>query len=120
MCFCRPNVQRLASDLLVHPIRINVGKIGAVNKGKKRKKERKSQSDCLLEKDIDQIAIVLGDEAQKQMWLLAKLPQFVKVICLDFIWVLILRVLGFCFGFLFFGVCGFDFWDLDFGFWIWF
>ncbi len=57
----RPNVQKLANDLLLHPIRINVGAIGAVNT------------------DIDQIPVVLGDEAHKQQWLLAKLPQFVKV-----------------------------------------
>jgi ATP-dependent RNA helicase DDX42 len=56
----RPNVQKLANDLLLHPIRINVGAIGAVNM------------------DIDQVPVVLGDEAHKQQWLLAKLPSFVK------------------------------------------
>ncbi len=56
----RPNVQKLANDLLLHPIRINVGAIGSVNM------------------DIDQIPVVLADDAQKQQWLLAKLPQFVR------------------------------------------
>jgi ATP-dependent RNA helicase DDX42 len=56
----KPNVQKLAKDLLIYPLRINVGAIGSVNK------------------DIDQIAVVMNDESQKWGWLEAKLPQFVK------------------------------------------
>lgn len=59
----KPNVQRLAQDLLIKPIRINVGAIGAVNL------------------DIEQVPVVLtgpAPEDQKKQWLLAKLGEFVS------------------------------------------
>lgn len=55
----KPNVQQLAKDLLLDPLRINVGAIGAVNT------------------DITQLPVVLHDSSQKIVWLEAKLAQFI-------------------------------------------